>query len=87
MNVVLQPRTNRRYPGTVYADIRSVAGELLVSATYDYCMTAVATRGYLIANAQDVKQWLDKNLAAVEAARPLSQRRQTILSPMGYAAA
>ena len=30
-------KTNRRYPGVVYAQIRSKDGSLLVSATLEYC--------------------------------------------------
>ncbi|WP_407305700.1 hypothetical protein [Acinetobacter sp.] len=49
-----------RHPGVVYASVEC-AGELLINATLDYCLSACEARGYTIENGQEVLLWLHKN--------------------------
>lgn len=60
MLVTIKPKLSPRYPGVVYANVEC-AGELMISATLDYCISACAARGYTIENGHEVLVWLHKN--------------------------
>lgn len=62
MKVKIECRKSKNYPNNVYATMTSTAaGELLVSATLDYCIARCAEMGLEITNAQDVLVWLHEN--------------------------
>lgn len=67
MKISITPRLNARTPGMVYASVHCVdpdsemEGELLISATLDYCLSAAAERDYSIENGHEVLMWLHKN--------------------------
>ena len=48
--------------GFVYAKVVKENGELEISATIDYCISACKKRGYTILNAQEVLEWLNYNV-------------------------
>ena len=60
MLVTIKPKLNASKPGIVYASVEC-AGELLISATLDYCLNACEDRGYTIENGQEVLMWLHRN--------------------------
>lgn len=62
MRVTLTCSTNTWKPGIVYATVADGAGQIIMSATLDYCLSACHERGNIIENAQDVLMWLHLNV-------------------------
>jgi len=62
MQVTLTLKRYESYPNYIYADIHNAkTNELLVTASFEYCIAVSKVRGYVITNAQSVLEWIQKN--------------------------